>query len=87
MVANLMTKLKELTARDRTESAKIIKFKKRIETEDDKDILAEVKGLLQKVSDINTVNKADVLVFKGRLRKAVDDLCQRHNRFMMEADE
>ena len=46
MVANLMTKLKELTARDRTESAKIIKFKKRIESEDDEDILAEVKGLL-----------------------------------------
>ena len=43
--------------------------------------------MLQKVSDINTVTKADVLVFKGRLRKAVDDLCQRHNRSVMEADE
>ena len=68
LVANMMSKLKDLSARDRTESAKIIKFEKRVASEDDEDILAEVKGLLQKVSDINNVTKADISVFKGKIR-------------------
>ena len=64
-----------------------MKFEKRVASKDDEDILAEVQGLLQKVTDVNTVTKADVLVFKGKVRKAVNDLCQSHNRSVMEADE
>ena len=46
MVENLISKLKDLSDRDRIEFAKILKFEKRVASEDDEDILAEVQGLL-----------------------------------------
>ena len=82
-----MLKLKDLSDRDRIESAKILKFEKLVAYEDDTYILAEVQGLLQKVMDVNTITKSDILVYKGKIRRAVDDLCQSHNRAVMEADK
>ena len=87
LVENLMSKLKELCNRDRTESAKIVKYEKRIASEDDEDILAGVQSLLKKITDANDVTKGDILVFKGKIRTAVDDLCSRHNHHVMEEDE
>ena len=67
MIANFMSKLKELSARDRSETTKMLKFEKRAEAEEDEDIKAEVSTLLHKVSDVNIVTKSDVLVFKGKI--------------------
>ena len=65
IVVNFMIKLKELSTRDRTKKAKMHKFQKRVEAEEDEDIKAEVLSLLRKVTDTNLVTKSDVLVFKG----------------------
>ena len=85
-VVNFMAKMKELSTWDRVQSAKIHKFHKRVEAEEDEDIKAEVLSLLQKVTDTNLVTKGGVLVFKGKIRKAVEDLCWRHNVPVMAAD-
>ena len=87
MITNLMSKLKELVDRDRIETAKILKFEKHVAAEEDEDIQAKVKSLLQKVSDLNVVTKSDVMVYKGKIQKAVEDLCRTHNHSVMEADE
>lgn len=76
----------EGVVQDRVETAKIRKFQKRVETEEDEDIKNEVLTLLQKVTESNQVTKGDVLVFKGKIRKVVEDLCRSHNAAILAAD-
>ena len=86
LAINFMTRLKGLSAQDMAEIAKMHKFQKRVEAEEDEDIKAQVLALLQNVTDTNHVTKSDVLVFKGKIRSAIQDLCRRHNEAIMAAD-
>ena len=72
-------------SRDRAETAKILKFKKKASDESDEDFKAEAEATWKKIDSVNTLTK-NISVFQGRIRSAVEDCFKTHNNSVIKAD-
>src|SRR4051812_18060320 len=55
------------------------KFQKRVGAKSDEDFKEQALSMLQQLTDANQVTKGDVLVYKGKVQAAAEDLCKNHN--------
>ena len=86
MIETLYNQFRDLHRRDRSETAKILKFKKKASDESDEDFKAEAEAAWKKIDSVNTLTKKNISVFQGRIRSAVEDCCKTHNNSVIEAD-
>src|ERR1041384_2473537 len=86
MIDTLYNQLRDLHNRDRSESAKILKFKKKAEEETDEDFKAEAEAAWKKVEAINAFTKKNITGYQGKIRSAIEECCKTHNNSVIEAD-
>src|SRR3954469_25518542 len=86
MIETLYNQLRDFHSRDRSETAKILKFKKKADDESDEDFKAEAETAWKKIDCNNALTKKNISVYQGRIRSAVEDCCKSHNASVIEAD-
>src|SRR4051812_29874709 len=86
MISTMISQLKDLHSRDRSEVAKIHNYQKRAESEPDKEFKQHGLQLLQKVTDVNTTTKDNIKIYKGKIKASVDEMVKTHNASIMERD-
>ena len=86
MIETLYNQLRDLHSRDRSETAKILKFQKRADDETDEDFKAEAEAAWKKIEAVTVLTKKNITVFQGRIRSAVEECCKTHNNSVIEAD-
>ena len=86
MIETLYNQLRDLHARDRAETTKILKFKKKASEESDEDFKAIAEAAWKKIEDVNFNTKQNIPVYQGRIRSAVEHCCKTHHASVMEAD-
>ena len=86
MIETLYNQLRDLHARDRAETARILKFKKKASEESDEDFKAEAEAAWKKIEDVNFNTKQNIPVYHGRIRSVVEECCKTHNSSVMEED-
>src|SRR4051812_9864748 len=86
MISTMISQLKDLHSRDRSEVAKIHNYQKRAESEPDEEFKQHALKLLQQVTDVNTTTKNNIKIFKGKIKAAVDEMVKTHNASIMERD-
>src|SRR4051812_28114120 len=79
LIETLYNQLRDLHARDRTETTKIHKFQKKSSEESDEDFKAEAELAWKKIEGINAYTKKNIIVYQGRIRSAVEYCCKSHN--------
>src|SRR3954466_13251573 len=84
VIETLSDQLRDLHGRDRAESAKLLKFKKKASEESDEDFNAE--AVYEKIESINIVTKQNITVFQGKIRSPVEECCKTHNSSVMDDD-
>ena len=72
MIENLYNQLRDLHARDRAETTKILKFKKKANEESDEDFKAEAEASWKKIDDVNFNTKQNIPVYQGKIRSAIE---------------
>src|SRR3954468_3049202 len=73
MIETLYNQLRYLHGRDRAETAKIPKFKKKANDESDEDFKAEAETSWKKIDSVNYLTKKIITVYQGRIRSVVED--------------
>src|SRR3954465_4843566 len=86
MISTMISQLKDLHSRDRSEVAKIHNYQKRTETEPDEEFKQHALKLLQQVTDVNSTTKDNIKIFRGKVKAAVDEIVKIHNASIMERD-
>src|SRR3954470_22880633 len=86
MIETLYNQLRDLHNRDRSETAKILKFEKKASDESDEDFKAEAEVAWKWIDDINAYTKKNIVVYQGRIRSAVEECCKSHNASVIKAD-
>src|SRR3954465_7408017 len=86
MITSMISQLKDLHSRDKAESAKIHKYQQRTEAETDEDFKDNALSMLQKVTDVNTVTKDNIKIYRGKVKAVVEEMVKIHNDVVMESD-
>src|ERR1041385_6090006 len=76
MIETLYNQLRDLHARDRSETAKILKFKKKADAESDEDFKVEAEDASKKIADVNEKTKQNIQVFKDKIKYVVEECCK-----------
>src|ERR1041385_4662387 len=76
MIETLYNQLRDLHARDRSETAKILKFTKKADAESDEDFKIEAIAASKKIADVNEKTKRNIQVYQGKIKSAVEDCCK-----------
>src|ERR1041385_7654921 len=71
MISTMISQLKDLHSRDKSEVTKIHNYQKRAETEPDEEFKQHALKLLQQVTDVNTTTKDNIKIFRGKIKVAV----------------
>src|SRR3954466_13142634 len=86
MIETLYNQLRDLHERDRAETAKILKFKKKAAEESDEDFKAEADAVWKKIDTVNLDTKQNILVYQGKIGTAIEACCKSHNASVMAID-
>ena len=65
--------MRDSHARNRAETNKILKFKKKANEESNEDFKAEAEAAWKKIEDVNFKTKQNIPVYQGRIRSAVEE--------------
>lgn len=76
--AELMTYLRQLHEEERKRNLKLMSFREKIEQEKNEEFKAQISTHLEKLIADHNVTTSDVLVYQGRIRKLVANLCKEH---------
>src|SRR3954470_20007795 len=86
MITTMISQLKDLHSRDRAELKKIHNYQKRAESEPNEEFKQHALKLLQQVTDVNTITKNNIQIYKGKVKAAVEEMVKTHNLSIMERD-
>src|SRR4051812_1569098 len=86
MIPMMISQLKDLHSRDRSELKKIHNYQRRAESEPDEEFKQHALKLLQQVTEVNTTTKQNMELYQGKVKAAVEEMVKTHNLSIMERD-